>query len=116
MTGKTIVRGDLSDAVRREIGLSAHECRKLVEQVLAEITSCLVRGEPVKLTGFGVFAVRQKKERLGRNPRTGEPAPISARRIVLFKPSAVLKDQLNTSMRQAGKSDQHQSGVPAGGR
>ena len=101
MTGKAIVRGDLCDAVRREVGLSAHESRLLVEQVLAEITGCLVRGESVKLTGFGLFAVRQKPERLGRNPRTREPAPISARRIISFKASPVLKRRINSSGRSA---------------
>jgi integration host factor subunit alpha len=96
MTGKAIARRDICDAVRRETGLSANECRTLVEQVLAEITGCLVRGEAVKLTGFGLFAVRQKGERLGRNPRTGEPAPITARRIISFKPSPVLKHEINS--------------------
>jgi integration host factor subunit alpha len=104
MNGKTIVRGDLCDAVRREMGLSKHESRMLVEQLLAEIAGCLVRGEPVKLTGFGLFVVRQKGERLGRNPRTGEPAPISARRIISFKPSSVLKQRINSSGRPAGAS------------
>jgi integration host factor subunit alpha len=99
MAGKTIARDDLYEAVRRELGLSAHECRLLVEQVLAEIIGCLVRGETLKLTGFGVFAVRQKRERLGRNPKTGAPAPISARRIVFFKASAVLKRRINSSRR-----------------
>jgi integration host factor subunit alpha len=99
MAGKTIARDDLYEAVRRELGLSAHECRLLVEHVLAEIIGCLVRGETVKLTGFGVFAVRQKGERLGRNPKTGAPAPISARQIVSFKASAVLKRRINSSRR-----------------
>ena len=83
------------EAVRRELGLSAHESRLLVEQVLAEIVGCLVHGETIKLTGFGVFAVREKGERLGRNPKTGALAPISARRIVSFKASAVLKRRIN---------------------
>jgi integration host factor subunit alpha len=104
MAGKSIARDDLYDAVRREIGLSVHECRILVEQVLAEITRCLVRGEPVKLTGFGLFMVRQKRERLGRNPRTGEPAAISARRIVAFKPSSVLKQRINSPARPASRT------------
>ena len=71
----------------------------MVEQVFDQITSSLVREETVKLSGFGLFTVHQKKkkERLGRNPKTGEPAPISARRVVSFRPSAVLKDKLNSS-------------------
>ena len=95
MAGKTIARDDLYEAVRRELGLSAYESRLLVEQVLAEIVGCLVRGETIKLTGFGVFAVREKGERRGRNPKTGALAPISARRIVSFKASAVLKRRIN---------------------
>jgi integration host factor subunit alpha len=99
MAGKTVARDDLYEAVRRKLGLSAHESRLLVEQVLAEMTRCLVRGETVKLTGFGVFTLRKKRERVGRNPRTGVPATISARRIVAFKASAVLKRQINSSKR-----------------
>jgi integration host factor subunit alpha len=99
MAGKTITREHLAEAVRRKIGLSRSESRVLVEQVLDQICDCLARGEPVKLTGFGVFTIRQKGERLGRNPRTGEPAPISARRIIWFKAANVLKQRINSSKR-----------------
>jgi integration host factor subunit alpha len=91
MRGKMITREHLYETVRHEIGPSAYGCRVLVEQVLDQITPCLARGETVKLSGFGLFTVRQKKARLGRNPKTGEPASISPRRVVSFKPSAVLK-------------------------
>jgi integration host factor subunit alpha len=85
--------------MRQRGGKSAQECKLVVEQVFDQITSSLVREETVKLSGFGLFTVHQKKkkERLGRNPKTGEPAPISARRVVSFRPSAVLKDKLNSS-------------------
>ena len=78
----------------------------VVEQVFDQITSALVRGETVKLSGFGLYTVYQKKERLGRNPKTGEPAPISARRAVSFRPSAVLKDKLNSSKRASPPATQ----------
>jgi integration host factor subunit alpha len=67
----------------------------LVELVLKEITDCLERGETIKLSSFGLFVVRKKGQRMGRNPRTGEEAPISPRRVVVFKPSAILKQRIN---------------------
>src|SRR6476661_6816810 len=93
-------------AARRKVGLSAHECKVLVEQVFDQITSCLVGVETVKLSGFGLFSVRKKGQRLGRNPKTGEPAPISARRVVSFRPSVVLKDKLNSSQRASPPAPQ----------
>jgi integration host factor subunit alpha len=82
-------------AVYQKVGLLRTECVTLVELVLKEITDCLERGETVKLSSFGSFVVRKKGQRKGRNPRTGEEAPISPRRIVMFKPSAVLKQRIN---------------------
>jgi len=76
-------------------GLSGTECTTLVELVLKEITDCLERGETVKLSSFGLFVVRKKGQRMGRNPKTGEEAPISPRRVVVFKPSEVLKQRIN---------------------
>lgn len=95
MSGKTITRADLSDAVYEKVGLSRTESATFVELVLKEIADCLERGETVKLSSFGLLAVRQKGQRLGRNPRTGEEVPISPRRVVVFKPSAVLKQRIN---------------------
>ena len=91
MAGKSVTREDLYEAARRKVGLSAHECKVLVEQVFDQITSCLVGGETVKLSGFGLFSVRQKGQRLGRNPKTGEPAPISARRWFHLDPPLFLR-------------------------
>jgi len=95
MRGNTVTRQDLYQAVQREVGLSAHESAVVVEQVLSEITACLERGETVKLSSFGLFVVRQKGPRIGRNPRTGGEVPISPRRVISFRPSTILKQRIN---------------------
>jgi integration host factor subunit alpha len=95
MSGKTVTRADLCEAVCQKVRLSQIEAAKLVELVLTAITDCLERGETVKLSSFGLFVVRKKGQRMGRNPRTGEEAPISPRRVVVFKPSAILKQRIN---------------------
>lgn len=95
MGGKTITRADLSEAVYQKVGLSRTESADLVERVLREITECLERGETVKLSSFGSFSVRQKNERVGRNPKTGQEVPIAPRRVLVFKPSNVLKERIN---------------------
>jgi integration host factor subunit alpha len=77
--------------------MSRAESAALVELVLKEITDCLERGESLKLSSFGSFVVRKKKERMGRNPRTGEKAVISPRQVVAFKPSAILKQRINVA-------------------
>lgn len=98
MTGKTITRADLCEAVYQKVGLSRTESADLVEMVLGEISDCLVGGESVKLSSFGTFLVRSKGERIGRNPKTGEEVPISPRRVMVFKPSNVLKQKINESL------------------
>src|SRR5437868_8825984 len=90
-----ITRVDLYEAVCREVGLSRSESLVMVELVLKEIADSLEKGETVKLSSFGSFIVRKKKQRIGRNPKTGTQAIISPRRIVVFKPSATLKQQIN---------------------
>ena len=90
----TVTRADLSEAVCREIGLSRRETSEFVESVLELISERLVAGEAVKISGFGTFTLRDKEPRLGRNPRTGESAPISARRVVVFRPSSLLKKRI----------------------
>ena len=92
---KTVNRDILSGAVHRAVGLTGHESKTLVSQVIEGIAATLERGETVKLSSFGSFVVRQKKERSGPNPKTGEPARISARRILRFKPSPIVKKQIN---------------------
>ena len=95
MTGKSITRHDLSDAVYRTVGLSRAVSASLVELMLEEISDCIERGETVKLSSFGSFVVREKGQRMGRNPKTGKEAVISARRVLMFKPSAVLGQRIN---------------------
>jgi len=92
MGGKTVTRVDLCEAVYQKVGLSRTESADLVELVLDTICDKVVEGESVKLSSFGSFVVRSKNERVGRNPKTGEEVPISPRRVMVFKPSNVLKD------------------------
>ncbi|MBO6815218.1 MAG: integration host factor subunit alpha [Rhizobiaceae bacterium] len=91
MAQETITRSDLSEAVYQKIGLSRVESAELVETVLQLISDRIVDGEPVKLSSFGSFVVRSKNERIGRNPKTGEEVPITPRRVMVFKPSNILK-------------------------
>jgi len=95
MAGQTITRADLCEAVYQKIGLSRTESSKLVEAVLDEICDAVARGENVKLSSFGSFVVRDKGERIGRNPKTGVEVPIEPRRVMVFKPSNVMKARIN---------------------
>lgn len=95
MAGKTVTRADLCEAVYQKVGLSRTESADLVEFVLKEIMDSLERGETVKLSSFGSFVVRQKGERVGRNPKTGKEVPIAPRRVMVFKPSNIMKAQIN---------------------
>ena len=92
MGGKTITRADLAEAVYRKVGLSRAESAELVETILDEVCNAIVRGETVKLSTFATFHVRDKHERVGRNPKTGEEVPITPRRVVTFRPSQMLRD------------------------
>src|SRR5260370_28887169 len=94
-SGKTVTRVDLYEAVYQKVGLSGTESSAFVELVLQEITDCLEKGETVKLSSFGSFMVRKKSQRVGRNPKTGVEVPISPRRVMVFKPSAIIKQQIN---------------------
>lgn len=93
----TITRAHLSEAVYQEVGLSRNESAELVETVLEEIAGALERGEMVKISSFGSFAVRRKGQRIGRNPKTGEEVPILPRRVLVFRASHVLKSRINGS-------------------
>lgn len=95
MAGQTVTRADLCEAVYQRLGLSRAESADLVEVVLKEISDCLEKGEPVKLSSFGTFSVREKGERIGRNPKTGVEVPITSRRVLTFKPSNVMKARIN---------------------
>lgn len=92
---RTVTRADLAEAVYNRIGLSRKESAALVEMVLGEMTETLLKGETVKLSSFGSFVVRSKGERLGRNPKTGVEVPITPRRVMVFKPSNILKARIN---------------------
>lgn len=96
MSSTTLTRADLTEAIYQEVGLSRNESAELVESVLDEVASCLVSGENVKISSFGSFLVRQKNGRMGRNPKTGEEVPIDPRRVLVFRPSQVMKDQINS--------------------
>jgi integration host factor subunit alpha len=100
MSGRTITRADLSEAVYQEVGLSRNESAELVESVLAEIAEALTRGETVKVSSFGSFSVRQKGQRVGRNPKTGEEVPILPRRVLVFRASHVLKNRINAASQE----------------
>jgi integration host factor subunit alpha len=95
MAGKTLTRSDLSEAVYREVGLSRNESAELVESILRHVSGALVGGETVKISSFGTFATRNKGQRIGRNPKTGEEVPIEPRRVLVFRPSHILKDRIN---------------------
>jgi integration host factor subunit alpha len=95
MPARTVTRADLSEAVYQKVGLSRTESAALVELVLSEVCESLARGETVKLSSFGSFVVRDKGERVGRNPKTGIEVPIEPRRVMVFKPSNVLKARIN---------------------
>ncbi len=95
---RTITRQQLTEAVYQEVGLSRNESAELVEAILNEISDSIARGEPVKISSFGSFTVRQKGERIGRNPKTGEEVPILPRRVLVFRPSHVLKNRINDSV------------------
>ncbi|MAR57017.1 MAG: integration host factor subunit alpha [Rickettsiales bacterium] len=92
---KTLTRADLSNAVYREIGLSLTESTELVDAVIDEIGDALESGESVKLSTFGTFKLRSKKERVGRNPKTGIEVPISPRTVLSFTASNILKEKVN---------------------
>jgi len=94
MSGKTLTRMDLSEAVFREVGLSRNESAQLVESVLTHMSDALVRGEQVKISSFGTFSVRDKAARMGRNPKTGTEVPINPRRVLTFRPSHMMKERV----------------------
>jgi len=105
MTGKTITRADLTDAVYRSLGISRNESSAFVERILDEVAQTLEQGETVKISSFGTFSVREKKLRMGRNPKTGEEVPIEPRRVITFRASHVLKDQINNTHRRADAAE-----------
>jgi integration host factor subunit alpha len=101
MVDRTVTRAHLSEAVYQEVGLSRNESAELVESVLREISDALTKGEAVKISSFGSFSVRQKGQRIGRNPKTGQEVPILPRRVLVFRASNVLKSRINVALSEA---------------
>lgn len=91
----TLTRADIAEAVYRKVGLSRAESARMVEAVIARIVSSLEQGEEVKLSGFGTFTLSDKRERIGRNPKTGIEARITPRRVVGFRPSQALRARVS---------------------
>jgi integration host factor subunit alpha len=95
---RTLTRADLAEAVMVKIGLPRKESQDMVESVLGEICGSLERGEGVKLSSFGTFGIREKGERVGRNPKTGEEVPITPRRVLVFRASNIMKTRINRGL------------------
>ena len=98
MQDHTLTRADLTDALHEEVGLTRQDCAGLVERTLNLVAEAMAKGEDVKLSGFGVFQVRNKRERMGRNPKTGEPAAIRPRRVIGFRASQVIKARIDRAL------------------
>ena len=94
MSSSTLTRMHLSEAVFSEVGLSRYESAQLVESVLDHISEALIRNDVVKISSFGTFTTREKRPRIGRNPKTGTEAEISGRRVITFRPSQLMKDRV----------------------
>ena len=90
----TLTRADLAESIHRQIGLSRAESAHLVERILAHICGALHDGSNVKISGFGSFILRDKGERVGRNPKTGIEVPIAPRRVLTFRASQMLRDRI----------------------
>jgi integration host factor subunit alpha len=96
--GKTLTRADLAEAVFEKVKLPRNESADLVELVLRQIVHALERGESIKLSSFGSFGLRQKSERVGRNPKTGQVVPITPRKVIVFKASNIMKERINAAL------------------
>ncbi|WP_315762254.1 integration host factor subunit alpha [Sphingomonas sp. Y38-1Y] len=94
MQAGTLTRADLAEALHSEVGLSRSESSKLVEQILGHLCEALAKGENVKISGFGSFILRDKGERVGRNPKTGVEVPIAPRRVLTFRASQMMRDRI----------------------
>ena len=100
MVGQTVTRAHLGEAVYQEVGLSRNESMDLLEMVIDFMGDALVKGNTVKVSSFGSFSSRQKKQRIGRNPKTGEEVPILPRKVLVFRPSQVLKARVNERLKR----------------
>ena len=102
---ETVTRASLVEQIYQQVGLSRKESSALLEDVLETVMAALERGESVKISGFGTFAVRKKGQRSGRNPKTGEEVPILPRSVLVFRPSQLLKANVNHDTLEAGAED-----------
>lgn len=91
---QTLTRADLAEAINRKVGLSRSESLAMVESILGEMCEALHAGDNVKISGFGTFLLRDKAQRIGRNPKTGVEVPITPRRVLTFRASQMLKDRI----------------------
>lgn len=91
---QTLTRADLAEAINRKVGLSRAESLAMVEAILDHMGNALEKGENVKISGFGTFLLRDKAQRIGRNPKTGVEVPITPRRVMTFRASQMLKDRV----------------------
>lgn len=91
----TLTRADLAETINRKMGFSRAESLDMVESILDKMTGALAKGENVKISGFGSFVLRDKRERVGRNPKTGVEVPITPRRVMTFRASQLLKEQVS---------------------
>lgn len=116
----SLTKADIVERVYKEAGFSKKEAADLIEMVFSVIKDTLSRGEKVKISGFGNFSIRDKSSRTGRNPQTGNAMEISARRVLTFKPSSVLKDDVTTRyghrINDAGVEDANISPVQGSSR
>lgn len=92
--GSTLTRADLSERIHGEVGLSRADSARIVEQLLGDMCGSLARGDNVKISGFGSFVLRDKGERVGRNPKTGIEVPIAPRRVLTFRASQITRDRI----------------------
>ncbi|MGN6269532.1 MAG: integration host factor subunit alpha [Sphingomonas sp.] len=93
-TAGTLTRADLAESLHRKVGLSRAESANLVEQILDQMSGALAKGENVKISGFGTFVLRDKGQRIGRNPKTGIEVPIAPRRVLTFRASQMMRDRI----------------------
>ncbi|TAJ76787.1 MAG: integration host factor subunit alpha [Gallionellaceae bacterium] len=100
----TLTKAELADLLFEKVGLNKREAKDMVEAFFEEIRMQLEAGESVKLSGFGNFQLRDKPQRPGRNPKTGEEIPITARRVVTFHPSQKLKSMVETTYHGSARS------------
>ena len=104
MTGKTVTRADLVEALARRANMQRADANRLLTRMLEMMQDSLVEGDTVKLSRFGNFNVRAKRQRIGRNPKTGEEVPITPRRVVTFRPSQMLREFVEKGGRGRAKS------------